>query len=280
MYETRQLLCSMFQGGIFWTMSGLFIFPIFPSIFQGKLTTLKLQGDSPGGNKMGSTTATSATELFLEKFPFPVPDFVKWQAKALRFSPMAYICEQGGYVDDVKFLISGEVLVVNHFPDGNSFAFTSERALTTLGDIEVLSGKMTYASSVTAKTEALLITVNVETFLRWLDKDISFFRWVTRALAIKSYSIATHQGVIKYQSADQRIANILYTRAKQQLNKRNVTVIPYSHVELAQMSGMSERTVNRVLHKFREENIVQTAYGKLLISRDGFYALGKMLTGG
>ena len=181
---------------------------------------------------------------FLCPFGFEPPDYV-WKKMHLRTVPAkAVLVLAGSNLNAIDILLQGEIHVVNSFSDGKEFGYTNERSLTLLGDIEYFSGVKQYASSVIAKTTVTLAELDLESFQYWFDCDKLFRDHVVAHIAQKAY-----------------ILDYLPDRAEH----GGMLALHYSHFELAFLSGMSERSVNRVLKRLKEEKLVTIGRKRVLI---------------
>ena len=181
---------------------------------------------------------------FLCPFGFEPPDYV-WKKMHLRTVPAkAVLVLAGSNLNAIDILLQGEIHVVNSFSDGKEFGYTNERSLTLLGDIEYFSGVKQYASSVIAKTTVTLAELDLESFQYWFDCDKLFRDHVVAHIAQKAYKM-----------------DYLPDRAEH----GGMLALHYSHFELAFLSGMSERSVNRVLKRLKEEKLVTIGRKRVLI---------------
>lgn len=163
-------------------------------------------------------------------------------------------------------LISGELLIEAQFASGDSLVFSAENGLSVMGDMELLSGKLIYASTVRAKTHAILLTLPIACFQQWMALDVSFRERVVQSLAEKCYRQSVQQGVISYLPPAQRVARFLTEEALR--NPMKDHAVRCSHAELARRTGMSERTANRALQALRAIGAIETAYGKITLNAE------------
>lgn len=197
----------------------------------------------------------------LSRMRCPVPETLPCRLQLKMAQPGQIVCLQDYPVTEMMLLVRGELLIEAQFATGDSLIFSAENGISVMGDMELLSGRMIYASTVRAKTKAELLVLSIADFQLWLDEEPAFREMVIRALAEKCYRQSRNQGVLSYLPPAQRIARFLTEEIL-----RNPTAdgtVRCSHAELAQHTGMSERTVNRVLSELRERGVIHTEYGKI-----------------
>lgn len=171
----------------------------------------------------------------------------------------------GSNLNAIDILLQGEIHVVNSFSDGKEFGYTNERSLTLLGDIEYFSGVKQYASSVIAKTTVTLAELDLESFQYWFDCDKLFRDHVVAHIAQKAYKMAGRFGTEKYEDAIYRLTKTILDYLPDRAEHGGMLALHYSHFELAFLSGMSERSVNRVLKRLKEEKLVTIGRKRVLI---------------
>lgn len=202
---------------------------------------------------------------FLCPFGFEPPNYV-WKKMHLRTVPAkAVLVLAGSNLNAIDILLQGEIHVVNSFSDGKEFGYTNERSLTLLGDIEYFSGVKQYASSVIAKTTVTLAELDLESFQYWFDCDKLFRDHVVAHIAQKAYKMAGRFGTEKYEDAIYRLTKTILDYLPDRAEHGGMLALHYSHFELAFLSGMSERSVNRVLKRLKEEKLVTIGRKRVLI---------------
>lgn len=196
----------------------------------------------------------------------PVPEVLVGSLRLLRVSPGQIVCLQSCPVERMMLLLSGELLIEAQFASGDSLVFSAENGLSVMGDMELLSGKLIYASTVRAKTDAILLTLPIASFQQWMALDASFRERVVQSLAEKCYRQSVQQGVTSYLPPTQRVARFLTEEALR--NPMKDHSVRCSHAELARRTGMSERTANRALQTLRELGAIETTYGKITLNAE------------
>ena len=208
----------------------------------------------------------------LSRMNCPVPEALRCRLRLKAVRPGQIVCLQDCPVTEMMLLVRGELLIEAQFAAGNSLIFSAENGISVMGDMELLSGRMTYASTVRAKTKAELLILSVADFQTWLDKEPAFRELVIRSLAEKCYRQSRNQGVLSYLPPAQRIARVLTEEILRSPTADGA--VRCSHAELAQHTGMSERTVNRALSELRERGVIHTKYGKVFFDEK---ALSKII---
>lgn len=219
------------------------------------------------------TLILTKLEARLHNHGLRLPDFVREQANTCRYKKDSLICITGEKVDKIQILIQGELIILNSFSNGKEFAFTNENSFTVLGDFEFFSRQMVNASTVISKTGVTLVELGVRTFEAWINADRKFYDFMVWQIACKCYKNAKIQGDIKYTSSSAKVLGKLIEVSTPSDDAEDILVAEYSHYEIARMSGISERTVNRVLQNLQKKGILSIQYRKILIRKNCIHFL-------
>ena len=92
-----------------------------------------------------------------------------------------------------------------------------------------------------------LAELDLESFQYWFDCDKLFRDHVVAHIAQKAYKMAGRFGTEKYEDAIYRLTKTILDYLPDRAEHGGMLALHYSHFELAFLSGMSERSVNRVL---------------------------------
>ncbi|WP_028543279.1 Crp/Fnr family transcriptional regulator [Paenibacillus taiwanensis] len=184
------------------------------------------------------------------------------------------ICSQGDPAQHLHLLVKGKVKVYTTSSEGKALILSFKTPLEVIGDIEYVRG-MDIVNTVEAVSPVHMIVVHQ----RWLSKygkdNAPLLRLlleiITRKFCIKSNSLSFN---LMYP-VEVRIASYLlsvsfdesHTLLTEQLS-------PISLKDAANLIGTSYRHLNRIIHKFCEEGLIERHRGSILVKdREGLSAL-------
>lgn len=205
-------------------------------------------------------------EHILNENGITLPEYVKLKIHIKEYSANSMICSVGEVVHNIQWVLEGELIITNIFADGSEYVFASEKALTVLGDMEFFSRNYMYATSVIAKTNIVLLQIDFDVFSKWLREDKILYDFVIYQMAIKCYKGTIKQGNIKYENSKKRVTKMLLALAQPSKKQEGLYQVECSHYELAKMTGMSERTVARLLKELQSGGHVKLEYKRILIN--------------
>lgn len=122
-----------------------------------------------------------------------------------------------------------------------------------------------HLSSLIALEDTELCIIPIEPLLELMQKNSNFLK---RFLHITSYKMQNDQRISITTNANQRVADFILT-IFYRLRERNMCNeyinLPMSQLDISHFLGMAHETVNRILRKFQDSNIIQIEHKKIRI---------------
>ncbi len=197
-----------------------------------------------------------------------------WNTAVLKEIPPRKVnARKGELIHFVDILIEGHMRVLNEFESGKLYSFAYLTPPAYIGSFEVIAERETYTATTEAQTECRIIRLKRKEFTRWFQYSAPFARDVAYRMAVnvcrESY---THGDVLYYPSA--YIIGEYLTEMFDSQKSQNLRILT-GRQEIAEQLGLSVRTVNRCLKKFRDNGLIATDKGKIVINRSCYRELKK-----
>ena len=218
----------------------------------------------------------SRIEAVLKSKEICLPDFIRDEMHFEYFSEGELIRTANEEVTSMSILFSGHIFVSNSSAEGREFTYAKEQRITLLGDLEYLSGNTVYASTVIARTDVELGTISFELFDRWLENK-DFRNYVIHCVASKAYKIATNQAQSKFYKPVQKVVNVLLSDVRHMDSSTEFYVVKYTHQDLAVLTGLSARTINRAIQALVQQQLILVKHGKIVFRVSDINILTNML---
>ncbi|MCB8994317.1 MAG: Crp/Fnr family transcriptional regulator [Bacteroidales bacterium] len=173
------------------------------------------------------------------------------------------ICKQGGFASHVilmekglakVFITSGSnSLIIKLIPDGNFIGIAS-----------ISETHNTFFYSATAYVDSMVRQIDINFFNKLLDQNAGFAREVIDILSQNSIQIYGRFFCLTQKQAYGRLADIILCLSER-VFYTNEFDLPLSRKDLAELSGMSQETVIRMLNKFISEGLIGLAGKKFKV---------------
>jgi CRP/FNR family transcriptional regulator, polysaccharide utilization system transcription regulator len=209
------------------------------------------------GNSMSSATSCTINSHQCRCFDTLTPDELKLledNSVKIRYKKREIICKQGSFVSHVMHVEQGlakvfledgmHSLVLKIIPKGNLLGLTS-----------VSQDYNTYQYSAMAYVDSEIRQIDINIFRQLLKRNGDFAREIIEILSSNSVQIYGRFFCLTHKQAFGRLADILLCLADR-IFKSPEFELPLSRKDLAELSGMSQETVIRMLKKFHDDGLI------------------------
>lgn len=171
----------------------------------------------------------------------------------------------------IFFLKTGRVKITKYQADG------SEKILAIINPGEIF-GEMAYLDegertdfAVTLEP-SLICAINKEDLSEFVNKNPSLNLKLTRLFGLKLRSFTERVEDLIFRDADHRVISFIIRYAEKNGKKvgDQIFIKPFlKHQDIGELTACSRQTVNYVLTKLRDENIIDFDRSKLIINKIG-----------
>lgn len=159
------------------------------------------------------------------------------------------LVEHGSPAKFIYLLVDGNMRSTTQSSNGITYVIDDFVAPFAFGEIEILSQTASYQSQLIATSDCKLFSVTRDAYLAWLkdDSEVLFAR--TQKMLSVVIEQSQKERLLLSWDAQTRLAYILYKHSLVlNTSHDNVISIPFSHAELAQMCGVSVKSISRSVH--------------------------------
>ncbi len=165
------------------------------------------------------------------------------------------ICKQGSFASHIMLMVTGlakvfieggsNSLVLKLIPDGNFIGMAS-----------ISADQNTFQYSASAYIDSVIKQIDITVFRKLINENPKFAAEIIDILNSNSLQIYGRFFCLTQKQAYGRLADIILCLADR-VFKSNEFDLPLSRKDLAELSGMSQETVIRMLNKFSAEGLIQ-----------------------
>lgn len=122
-----------------------------------------------------------------------------------------------------------------------------------------------YGDTTQAIENSVIAFISKEDFLKILDQSVVFSRLLLKSLSHEFSVMANLMTVLSQRTVRERVAlSLLILHKKYKLNDaEDNAFITLSRTDLANMAGTANETLARILHDFRQEDLIRTEGRKI-----------------
>ncbi|PWM44023.1 MAG: hypothetical protein DBX47_06435 [Clostridiales bacterium] len=171
-----------------------------------------------------------------------------------------YFFKIGDPVEFVCILCQGTAIISNENLSGTQTRVVFVGEGYTIGEMESLAKEGTLVYSAKSYTNCSIIKIPVNHFLQWVKSDNNIAYMMAVFLAKKLIVASNEASTYTHYESIVRLASLLIAEGTGIINK--------NRQELAEICGVSVRTINRCINRLKNNNFISIYKGKIKISKE------------
>lgn len=171
--------------------------------------------------------------------------------------------------DKVWFLLSGEVKVVEEYITGDIYVFKTSRAPEFFGEMEAIPDIPAYRTSLITAADCVFINIPSTIYIQCLKNNPEILFERTKSITKSVFSEIKVNHAFLMLSAMDRI-KIYIAQHYQVSNIDRRCILTNTRQQIADETGFSIKTVNRIIKKLSEQRLINISGHKLIISEDQY----------
>jgi len=187
------------------------------------------------------------------------------QMRKEHFDAGTYLFMEGDSADRLHLVISGQVKMIKHSPDGHETILALFDTGQIIGEVGVLAGG-TYPATAQAMEPTTTLSLARQVYVQWVRQHPrlawSLIEELGRRLQVAHETIRS----LAVEKVEQRIARLLLRLAAAAGEKQGDTVVitvPLTRQEIADMAGTTVETAIRVMSKLRRRGLLDSKGGSI-----------------
>ncbi len=183
--------------------------------------------------------------------------------KIREFKANEFVRNQDEIYQTMFIVLGGELDIYVESENGKKYYLNTYRKGCYIGELEMF-GNRPYVSRVEAKTNVRLLEIEKEDFIHWVQTDRNMNDYFVKTLCESSYALCRNMGNNTLYSLTQRICQYLVSSIG--ANPKTDNLVEISSEDLAERMAVTQRSVNRVLQKLREADLIVITKKKIIVN--------------
>ncbi len=189
---------------------------------------------------------------------------VRADIRLRKYSRREIVLQKGGSGDNLLFVLSGQLQVVDVTEDGRAIGLRLLAPGDFFGEIAVITGS-TRSASVLALTEVLVGFLPSATALHFFSHSPSVANLMLRHLADKIQRDSEFRALLSIHNTSRRIYTFLQLFRKTLQNGVDVVENLPTHQDIANMINTSRETVTRAILNLVQQGVVEKDAHRLVV---------------
>lgn len=182
------------------------------------------------------------------------------------------IITQGEIFNKFGILVDGQLNIYMMAENGRKYSQALYKKGNYIGELEIFDNKPS-SCFVEALSDAVLIELDRNNFLKWFELDKNISSYITKTLCSLFYTLSQKSGRDALYSLKQRICSYLIECSKRNMKQNGEIKVYIKKNILGEQMGVTQRSINRILKYLKNKNIIEEQNNKIIIK--DYYALKK-----
>ena len=215
---------------------------------------------------------------YLERYFENAPIWVLDSIQTVILKKDTILIKENTPVDMVYLVGEGIIKAVEYRFFGFVYEFCSFHEPQAFGAMEILMEERLYRTTLQAVSECMVIKIPRNIYERWLNIDTQVLRMETKNSITSLLEQGRKSRAFLFLQGGDRLAYIL-TDLYLLEQKNEVLYVGHSRQELADISGLSIKTINRAVKKFEENHWITRQGSHFSVDREQYQLLDGVVSG-
>lgn len=216
----------------------------------------------------------------IEKFPNANSEYFKQllqndtlnYCKVITIGPGTRFVTSKEEVNKIWILLLGKVKALEEYTTGDIYIFQKFDAPEVFGEMEALAEIPNYRASLIAETKCIFITLPVIFYLRFLKENSEFLYKRTQATLKRVLDEERDNRIYLMLKGIDRI-KLYFIQHYKLSESEEICILKTTRQQIADETGYSIKTVNRVLKKLKEQSFLNVVGQKILITENQYISM-------
>lgn len=169
----------------------------------------------------------------------------------------------------VWILIDGDVNVLEEYRAGLVYIFQENKSPSIFGEMELIANMDFYMASLIAKTECLMITLPVKSYLNYLKNNPQLL-FERAQINLKILLEAEHNNRIYLHLKSIDRMKLYFMKYYEINGTDEICILRVTHQQIADETGYSVKTVLRSISKLKEQGYLTVQGQKIKIAKQQY----------
>lgn len=205
------------------------------------------------------------TRKYLEEFLVNAPVWLLSSFYLRQFEEGRTIVRENETVDRVYILLEGYVKGIDYQDRGESYEYMWFHPVNVFGSMEILLNIEVYRTTLKTVTRCTLLEISRNVFEKWMHSDIHALLMEISTIGNSLLKQVKQSRGMLFIEGRERLLIFLAQQYGRCLGQRNCR-ISITRQQMADCTGLSVRTVNRLVRDLEEEGLIGRRDSRIWIS--------------
>lgn len=177
-------------------------------------------------------------------------------------------------INTIWILLSGKVKALEEYSTGDIFTFKKFPAPEVFGEMEALADNHNYRATLITESECIFLNIPVEIYQDFLKNNSSYLYKRTNNILKRVLDEQKYLRTFLMIKSIDRI-KIYFVHQYGLYEKDSPRILRITRQQIAEETGYAVKTVNRVIKKLEEQNLLKVEGQKIIITRTQYEEIFK-----
>lgn len=168
----------------------------------------------------------------------------------------------------VYILLKGKLQAIEERLSYEPYHFMEIAAINIVGDYELFTQDISRMVTLITMEPSRFLLLPAKDYIEWIRNDSAALFLRTQMLIRHTVQQSQNERKIHFLSNRDKLLHFLYFQYNHYAISDTPFQIKYTHTELANMTGCSVRTINRLIESFEKEELISIKRGKINLSEN------------
>lgn len=213
---------------------------------------------------------------YLNRYFANAPDWLMDALQIVRFPKSVTFIDEGDKADRIYILLSGRVLAVDYRVREMVYGFFEFYPVQTFGTMEILVSMDRFKSALMTMEDSVFLKISREKFERWLRSDLQAFQMEAEKVARYLLEQARRERLQVLLQGVERVYLVLI-KMYELYAKNDCCVIYMSRKDFAETTGLSERTISRIIKELEKKDYIRKDGWDIIITRKQYLRIKALI---
>ena len=194
----------------------------------------------------------------------------------LRLPSKTTFVDEGADARDIFILVEGNVTAIDYRVEEIVYRHHEFSSIEVLGAMEIIGDMDTYMTTLMTVTPAVILKCSRNKFEKWLLNDLHALRIQSSTIERYLLKQVRKERLYLLLSGRERLAIVLM-RLYEVYSENNSSTIYVSRKEFVETTGLSERTITRILKEMEGKGIINRRGWEIIISFEQYQLIKKLI---
>lgn len=213
---------------------------------------------------------------YLKKYFANAPAWLMDALQVVQLQKDVTFIDEGEKADQIYILLKGKVLAVDYRVREMVYGFFEFDPIEAFGTMEILVSMARFKTTLVTMEDSIFLKISRDKFERWLRSDLQAFQMETEKVGRYLLEQARKERLWVLLQGVERVYLVLI-KMYEIYAKNDRCVIYMSRKDFVETTGLSERTISRIIKELERKDYIRKDGWNIIITRGQYLGIKALI---